>query len=146
MPRRFDADYREKVVLKGGTEVVLRLVRPDDKPLFVAGFARLSPESRYFRFFTGKDHLTDAELRYLTELDGENHLAIGALGPDGQGAGVARFIRLAQEPEVAELAVTVVDSMQRKGLGRILSERLMAAARERGVKRLRAEILAENRG
>src|SRR5262249_61319061 len=56
-----------------------------------------------------------------------------------------RFIRMPAEPEVAEFAITVVDAQQRKGLGRILTDRLIAAARERRVTTLRAEILAGNR-
>ncbi|HKA89393.1 MAG TPA: GNAT family N-acetyltransferase [Haliangiales bacterium] len=146
--RRFDASYREAVTLGDGTQAQLRLLRAEDKPLIVDGFARLSTESRYMRFFGAKDHLSDDELRYLTEIDGENHFALGAVavGADGveRGLGVARFVRLADEPEVAELAVTVIDAAQRKGLGRILCERLMAAAHERGVRRFRAEILASN--
>jgi GNAT superfamily N-acetyltransferase len=145
MARRFDASYRETVTLKGGSQVELRPLLPADRALLAEGFARLSAESRYQRFFTGKEHLSDAELNYLTDVDGDRHFALCAIGPDGVGVGVARFIRLAAEPDVAELAITVVDSMQRRGLGRILTDRLMAAARERGVKMLRAEILAENR-
>src|SRR5262249_26789271 len=107
-PRRFDASYRETLELRDGSTVELRPIRPEDKPIFLDGFARLTPESRYLRFFTGKDHLTDAELAYLTEVDGERHFALGAIAPDGRGAGVARFVRLEDEPDVAELAVTVV--------------------------------------
>ncbi len=146
--RRFGASYRELVTLSDGTQAHLRLVRPEDKPLIEEGFAQLSKESRYMRFFAAKDHLTADELRYLTEIDGENHFALGAVAVDAdrgeQGLGVARFVRLADEPDVAELAVTVIDAAQRKGLGRILCERLIAAAHERGVRRFRAEILASN--
>jgi len=145
MSRRFDESYLETVVLNDGSEVVLRLLRPDDKDRLAAGFARLSSESRYQRFFTGKERLTETELRYLTDVDGDRHFAICAIAPDGEGAGVARFIRMPKEPEVAEFAITVVDEMQRRGLGRILTDRLLAAASERGVKLLRAEVLADNR-
>ena len=65
-------------MLKDGTAVRLRLIRPDDKDRLRAGFARLSPESRYLRFFVPKSTLTDAELVYLTETDGVDHVAIGA--------------------------------------------------------------------
>ena len=145
MGRRFEESYEETVVLHDGAEVSLRLLRPDDKERLAAGFARLSSESRYQRFFTGKERLSEAELRYLTDVDGERHFAICAIGADGRGVGVARFIRLASDPEIAEFAITVVDELQRKGLGRILTDRLIAAARERGVKLLRAEVLANNR-
>jgi GNAT superfamily N-acetyltransferase len=144
MARRFDASYRETVTLHDGASVELRPVRPDDKPAFLDGFARLSRESRFLRFFTGKDHLSADELRYLTEVDGELHFALCAIAAGDVGVGVARFVRQADEPEVAELAVTVVDAWQHKGLGRILLERLVEAARERGVARFRAEILASN--
>ena len=147
-PRRFDPSYREEVTLRDGTRAELRLVTPDDKHLFTEGFARLSSQSRYLRFFTGKPSLSESELRYLTELDGENHLAIGAVSRDEEGReiplGVVRFVRLPSEPEVAELAVTVIDDMQRKGLGRVLCERIARAARERGIVRVRAEILPSN--
>lgn len=145
MKSRFNKSYRELVALEDGTNVELRLVRPEDKALFVAGFAQLSTEARYLRFFTGKDHLSKSELEYFTEMDGERHFAIGAVGPEG-GVGVARFIRLDDEPDVAEFAVTIIDDMQRKGLGRVLYERLIAAARERGIKHLRGLILRQNRG
>jgi GNAT superfamily N-acetyltransferase len=146
--RHFDAAYREQVTLADGGEVELRLVRPEDKELFTRGLDRLSPQSRYLRFFSPKLRFTPAELRYLTELDHETHLAIGAqrIGADGkhEGLGVARFVRLPDDPSIAEPAVAVVDDMQGKGLGRILLSRLVAAARERGVRTFRSEVLAEN--
>jgi GNAT superfamily N-acetyltransferase len=73
-----------------------------------------------------------------------NHFAIGALAEDGQGLGVARFVRLEPGGEVAEAAIAVVDEVQGKGLGRALLERLLAAARERGVTKFHAEVLADN--
>ncbi|MBI4705201.1 MAG: GNAT family N-acetyltransferase [Deltaproteobacteria bacterium] len=146
--RHFSASYREPVVLGDGQVVLLRLVRPEDKPLFVRGLGSMSQQSRYRRFFTSKDRLSTEELRYLTELDGEDHLAIGAVreleGGGEDGVGVARFVRLAGEPRLAEPAVVVIDEMQGRGLGRQLLLRLEAAARERGIERFRFEVLAEN--
>lgn len=145
---RFDADWRETATLADGTPVVLRLVRPDDRDLLRAGFGRLSADSRYRRFFTAKQELTDAELAQLTELDGVDQLAIGAVreGPDGEaeGLGVARFVRDASAPDRAEAAVTVTDPAQGKGLGRLLLARLAEAARERGIRRFAGEFLATN--
>jgi GNAT superfamily N-acetyltransferase len=146
--RHFSRDYCEPVTLRDGSEVTLRLVQPSDKELFVRGIGELSKESRYRRFFTDKDHLTEAELSYLTKIDQEDHFAMGAVGQDEQGGerpcGVARFVRLKDEPEVAEAAIAVVDHMHRKGLGRILFLRLIAAACERGVTHFRSDVLAEN--
>ena len=60
---RFTADYREVVTLNDGREVLLRLVRPDDKPLLLAGFAKLSATGRLRRFLVTKKELSKAELR-----------------------------------------------------------------------------------
>lgn len=146
--RHFDADYREDVVLRDGSAVFLRLVRPSDKALLVRGLERLSKESRYMRFFTNKSRWSDAELAYLTELDQERHLAIGAgrLDADGneEGIGVARFVVSPDDPALAEAAVALLDEVQNVGLGRLLFMRLIAAARERGVERFFAETLPDN--
>ena len=146
---RFGPEYREEVALPGGERLVLRPIRPDDKAKLQSGLRRLSPKSRYLRFFTAKDHLTDAELRYLTEVDGHDHfaLALGELdaeGNEGDGVGTARFVRLEDEPTVAEPAIAVVDPMQGRGLGRLLMLRLIAAAEERGVEKFRCELLSDN--
>jgi GNAT superfamily N-acetyltransferase len=145
---RFDALYRETVRLLDGSRVTLRLVRPEDKQLLRRGFERLSPESRYRRFLAAKTELSDAELAYLTEVDGWNHFAIGAVTVDAAGAeegvAIARFIRSSEDPRSAEAAVAVIDDWQRKGLGTILLLRLVAAARERGIDRFAGEALAAN--
>ncbi len=143
----FDPDYLERARLRDGTECLVRLIRPEDKELLHRGFLRLSPESRYRRFFTVKNDLTADELRYLTEVDGVRHFALGAVSLDGDdGLGVARFIQLAGEPGVAEAAIAVADEHQGKGLGSLLFQRLVAAAAERGVARFRCEVLGTNHG
>lgn len=149
--RAFGPDWVEELVLRDGTRVRLRIVRATDKERLVAGLARLSPQSRYLRFFTDKQRLSDAELQYLTELDGEHHFAIGASrveegGDEGEGLGIGRFVTLPDEPTVAEPALAVVDHAQGLGLGRVLLLRLVAAAAERGVKVFRCDFLAINRG
>lgn len=150
-PRIFGPDYVEELALRDGTRVRLRTIRPTDKERLVTGLARLSPQSRYLRFFTDKDRLTESELRYLTELDGERHFAIGASrvddeGREAEGLGIGRFVTLTDEPTVAEPALAVVDDAQGLGLGRLLLMRLVAAAAERGVKTFRCDFLAINRG
>ncbi|MCA9711905.1 MAG: hypothetical protein KDK70_39070, partial [Myxococcales bacterium] len=149
--RVFGPDYAEEVALRDGSRVRLRLVRPGDKAQLVAGLHRLSPHSRYLRFFTDKERLTEAELRYLTEVDGEDHFALGVSrlddeGREGEGLAIGRFVRLADEPRVAEPALAVVDHAQGQGLGRLLLLRLIAAAAERHVEAFRCDFLAINRG
>lgn len=149
-PRFFTPDYVERAVLRDGTTVVLRLVVPEDRVLLKTGFEKLSPESRYARFLVPKPHLTDEELRYLTEVDQEDHFALGAVleGGDGHGApvgvGIARFIRLPGLHATAEAAIAVADEMQGRGLGRLLFLRLCAAAAERGIEHFRCEVLGSN--
>jgi GNAT superfamily N-acetyltransferase len=124
-------------------------MRPSDKELLRAGFEQLSPDSRYARFMAPKARLTDRELRYLTEVDGIDHFAMGAarrhLMSKDEGAGSARFVRIVGEPDTAEPAVTVIDSYQGKGLGSILLQRLIEAAWERDIRWFRSELLAENK-
>ena len=145
---RFDDAYEESIRLSDGERVHLRLMQPGDKAMLVEAFERLSPDSRYARFMAPKTRITDAELRYLTEVDGIDHFAIGAikrhLVSKDEGVGSARFVRLPDRPDVAEPAVTVVDSYQGKGLGSMLLQRLIEAALERGVRWFSVELLAEN--
>ena len=116
-------------VLRDGTRVRIRPIVPEDKALLVAGFERLSPESRYRRFMAQVDRLTDEQLVYLTEIDYHDHYALMALDLDhGPGIGVARYVRLRGEPEVAEAAVTVIDDYQGRGLGHLLLQAIGAAA------------------
>ena len=146
---RFTGDYSSTHRLADGTPVRLRLLRRADREKLVAAFDRLSPESRYRRFFTAMPRLPEKLLRRLLDIDGWNHVAIGAetvtTDPaEAEGVGIARFIRLTDEPAVAEAAVTVVDHMQRRGLGKLLVSALAQAARERGITRFRAEVLRTN--
>jgi GNAT superfamily N-acetyltransferase len=146
---RFGTDYEETRRLADGTPVRLRLLRPDDRAKLLAGFGRLSDESRYARFFTAMPRLSETTLDRLLATDGLNHLAIAAEAGDqppetAEGLGVARFIRLPEAPDVAEAAVAVVDHMQHRGLGTLLLARLAAAARERGIRHFRAEVMRTN--
>jgi RimJ/RimL family protein N-acetyltransferase len=133
--------------LRDGTSVRLRLVGPADREQMLAGFERLSPESRYWRFFTAMPRLSPALLTRLTDTDGHDHLAIGAELRDEDGGplvGVARFIRLGDAPDTAEASVAVVDDLQRRGLGRLLLRQLSAAARAHGIRTFRAHVLGGN--
>jgi acetyltransferase len=148
-PLRYTPDYRERARLKDGTEVLLRLVIPADKLLLKRGMDNFSPESRYHRFLHAKQELTAGELEYLTELDGTDHFALGALVTDAagveQGVGVARFVRFGDEADTAEPTVAVIDDYQNLGLGSLLFARLSDAARERGIRRFHGRMLAHNK-
>lgn len=144
----FDADWREQVTLRDGRAIELRLGRADDRELLRRGFERLSPESRYRRFFTPKPRLSEAELDYLTQVDQHDHIAIGAFEETErgeEGLGVARCVRLEDQPDTAEAAVAVVDDAQGNGLGGLLFQRLAAAAREHEVRRFASTVLCDNK-
>lgn len=140
---RYTTRFRASRRLEDGSRVSLRLLRPGDKPKLQSGLSRLSPESRYRRFHAHRDHFSESELAYLTELDGWNHVALCAI-VRGEGVGVARFIRLADDPTSADAAIVIDDAHQGKGLGKILLGHLAAAARERGVASFRCDVLVDN--
>lgn len=132
-------------LLRDGTPVALRPVGPDDKPLLEEGMARLSSNSRRLRFMAPVDRLSRAQLAYLTEIDHAAHIAWGAL-IDGRPVAVGRIVRLEGDPAVAELAVTVVDDWQRRGLGRLLVRLMAELGRSVGVRRFTFDALPENHG
>jgi protein lysine acetyltransferase len=134
------------VCLDNGMELVLRPIRPRDKALLERGMRRLSPESARLRFLVPKDHLTLAELRYLTEIDYLHHYALVAVDASDASEliGVGRFIRDPARPWAAECAIAVGDRYQGQGVGTAIGEALADAARARGVTELTATMLAEN--
>jgi RimJ/RimL family protein N-acetyltransferase len=132
------------VGLRDGSMVRIRPVRGTDAPLIADLFARLSAHSRRMRFLTAKTRLTGAELRHLTDVDHRDHEALLALSCDGRAAGVARYIRDTRDPLAAELAVTVADDWQGRGLGTALLARMSERAQEEGLHRLTALVAAEN--
>ena len=127
------------VVLRDGSAVLIRQVRSTDAALLADGFARLSAASRQMRFLGMKKELSAAELRYFTDVDHHDHEALGALDrAGGRGVGIARYIRDAADPQAAEIAVTIVDDWQGRGLGTELLDRLSDRARQEGIRRFTA--------
>jgi RimJ/RimL family protein N-acetyltransferase len=132
------------VPLRDGSTVLIRQVQPTDAPLLTSIFAQLSATSRWMRFLAAKNHLSEAELRYLTNIDHHDHEALTALAPGEHGIGVARYIRHAHDPHAAEIAIAVVDDWHRRGLGTRLLAHLTDRARHQGVRRFTALISADN--
>jgi RimJ/RimL family protein N-acetyltransferase len=138
-------DTGEYVLLSDGSEVLVRPVRPEDKPLFVAGWSQLSDASVYTRFLASRPSLSVDELAFFTEIDHVDHEAIGALDPaTGNGVGVARYVRERDRPHAAEAAVVVVDEWQHRGLGGKLLRRLCARATEHRIRVFTASLFASN--
>jgi RimJ/RimL family protein N-acetyltransferase len=133
------------VILRDGSAVLIRPVRSADAPLVADGFARLSARSRQLRFLTPKKELSPAELRYFTDVDHHDHEALGALDhADGRGVGIARYVRDTDDRQAAEIAVTVIDDWQGRGLGTELVAQLSDRARSEGIRRFTALVAADN--
>ena len=132
--------------LEGGERVLIRAIEPGDKERLVNGLRQLSEESIRKRFLAAKPRFSRSELRYLTEIDGVNHIALVAVlerDPD-QLVAVARCVRFADRPDTAEMAIVVGDPWQGRGLGRELAQRLADAARAAGIRRFAATMLGDN--
>lgn len=139
-------DLAGMVRLGDGTEVFLRRLGPDDGPLLAAGFARLSDQSRYRRFLAPVPHLTDSLLASLTAVDGKDHRAWVTVVRDKKevpGVGLVRWIRT-RNPAVADMALTVLDDYQGRGLGTLLVDVAVLDAAAHGVGRFEGLVLTEN--
>jgi RimJ/RimL family protein N-acetyltransferase len=136
----------EFVRLPSGREVAIRPICRHDGERLEAAYAELSPASRYRRFLAAKPRLTADELRYLTDVDGRDHVALIAMPAADRERiiAVGRFIRLKDDPTAAEFAIVVGDPYQGEGLGTELIGRLADAAIDRGVARFTATVLADN--
>jgi RimJ/RimL family protein N-acetyltransferase len=129
--------------LRDGARVLVRPIAPDDRAALAAGFARLSPESRFRRFLSPKRQLTEHDLDVLTRVDHHDHEALVALEAEtGEGIGVARFVRT--RPDRAEPAVVVADDWQGRGVGTLLLDLLAERAWEEGIRTFSATLLASN--
>ncbi len=132
------------VIVADDLELLLRPVRPDDKRRLASAFERLSPETRYRRFFAPLERLSGTDLRYLTEVDHHDHEAIAAVNPEnGAIVGVARYVR-SDDPTEAEVAVVVGDPWQGHGVATELLRQLVGRAREEGIDHFVALVMSEN--
>lgn len=142
--------YATDALLRDGGSIHIRAIRPDDKQRLLALFESLSSRSIYFRFFQTKQRLTDAELRYFTELDFTRDAALVATLQAGQEEhiiGVGRYFRIMESGQPtthAEVAFTVADAHQGRGVGTLLLEHLAITARMQGIDTFEAHVLGEN--
>ncbi len=136
--------------LKDGTAVTIRAIRPDDKKRMVKAFKNLDPESIYTRFFGFKSELTDEELKTATEVDFEKTVAlvvtVPAVGGEETIIGAGRYIMYDPPNDLrsAEIAFTVEEDYQGQGIASSILRHLIHIAREKGVSRFEADVLAEN--
>jgi len=134
-----------EIELPDGARIRVRPIQPDDKPALQSGFARLSQDSVYQRFLSPVSELRPMDLIYLTEVDHHDHEALIAFdAATAEPIGVARYVRSTTDPSSAEFAITVVDDWQHRGVGTALVKELSNRARQEGVRRFTASLLAEN--
>lgn len=135
-----------EVTLRDGVRLWIRPLLPTDRGKLADVQPGFSRESHYRRFFSAPP-LSDKVIEYLIDLDYVDHFAWAVLAPDEPGEpGIAsaRYIRERDARDIAEVALSVIDDYQGRGLGTLLIGALAIAARENGVERFRAHLLSEN--
>jgi RimJ/RimL family protein N-acetyltransferase len=134
----------EQITLRDGSTLAVRPIHAADKELLQRGVEAMSPDSRYKRFLSATPQLSRSQLRYLTEVDHHDHEALVAMTDAGDPVGVARFVRLAGEPDAAEVAVAVNDDWHQRGVATGMLTLLARRAREEDIARFTATALASN--
>ena len=141
--RRTAADT---LLLADGRRLKIRPIEREDRDRLGRLFVRLTPESRYRRFFSPKPELTERELAYLVDIDHVHHEALAAVDEsDGSFVAAARYVQRPDQPHTAEVAIEVADDAQRQGIGTELAIQTLQRARANGFKRATATTLHENR-
>jgi len=133
--------------LNNWPKFLFRAVRSSDKALIEQGLETISPESRYMRFFSSLNKLSEPLLKHFTHVDHFNHEAIGVLDistDPATPAAIARYIRTDEEDSRAEFAVTVVDRYQSRGPGQLLLAALLLCARQRGIDHFWCQVQVDN--
>lgn len=138
---------QKTLALRDGTCVEVREIRSEDAPALKRLVGRLSERTVYFRYFGPMKELSDRQARYFAEVDGKDRFALGALDPDDENeiVAVVRYDREKDSDNAVEYAALVEDRFQGMGLGIGMTRHLIEAAKKRGIKRMFALVLHENR-
>jgi acetyltransferase len=138
--------YEKTCTTRGGVEVFLRPIKPEDAPLLLDLFSGLSRTTIYFRFFSPMRSLSHEMLARFTQIDYDRHVCLVALRREEGREVMLGVARLMADPDVtrAEFAVLVADAWQGKGVGAALLEECLAIARERGITYVWGKVLPEN--
>jgi|WetSurMetagenome_2_1015567.scaffolds.fasta_scaffold01005_7 acetyltransferase len=144
----YPSQYEMQTVTKGGIEVLLRPIKPEDAPLLVELFHSLSPTSVYFRFFSPMRELPLSMLTRFSQIDYDRDIVVVASKEDSGVEKILGVARLMTDPDVtsAEFAIVVGDARQKEGIGRALLDRALYIAKERGLQFVWGVALAENKG
>ena len=145
-PADYPGELEREIVLKDGTRVRLRPIRPEDAPRLQALYDRLSRHTAYQRFFTVMKRLPPDWARILATVDYRRRLALVVEFETLSGFDLVAVGRYepTDEPDTAEVAFVVQDGWQNRGLGTMLLHALLEAAGARGIRRFRAYVLSDN--
>jgi GNAT superfamily N-acetyltransferase len=136
----------EPLVLRDGAAVAVRPLEREDRDALAAAVRRLSQRTRSLRFAVAKPQLTERDLDLLCDVDHHDREALVAVDPlTGSWTAVVRYGAFPGEPGAVDVAATVADEWQGRGLGTALLARLADRAREEGHLALRATVAADNR-
>lgn len=137
--------YAAHELLRDGSRIDIRALRPEDEADMLAAVEKTSPQSLQRRFFVMKRHFSEKERAFFMDVDFKDHVAIVALAEEDSRkviVGGGRYIVF--EPGRAEMAFIVIDSWQGRGVGSILMRHLVKFASDAGLHELTAEVLPEN--
>ena len=142
--RPYPAELERRVTWQG-QPLLLRPIRPEDESRHREFLEAVSPGDLRLRFFQAPHRLSHDELARLTQIDFEREMAFIAVDADQRTLGVGRLVRDPDNIE-AEFAVLVRSDLQRRGLGRLLMQTLLAHAAAQGTQRVVGDVLRENHG
>ena len=147
--RPYPTELEEGAWLKDQSHVLLRPIRPEDEPAHKQFVLKVSDEDRYKRFFADVGELGHEELARMTQIDYDREMAFVAVGQDGafsqQILGVVRAISNPDQSD-AEFAILVRSDLKGLGLGKLMMEKIVRYARERGIGQLSGMTMPSNRG
>lgn len=143
-PGEYPSDLERQARTRAGNVVCVRPIRPGDAPALVVFHSALSARTVYLRFFGFHPVLTATEVERFTHVDYVDRLALVVVA-DARIVGVGRYDRVPGTSE-AEVAFIVDDDYQHQGVGTLLADELVRAARQRGVQTFVADTLPENSG
>lgn len=144
-PDHHNRNYSAAELLRDGRSIEIRALRPDDETQMLAALSRASPQSLYRRFFGPKKGFSQSEKTFFLNVSFTDHIALVATIEESghtEIVGGARYV--VAEPGIAEVAFTVIDEFQGKGVGSALMRHLIKLAQAASLKHLVADVLPEN--
>jgi RimJ/RimL family protein N-acetyltransferase len=142
-------NYQVVETLRSGQPITIRAIRPEDGTLIFEGFSELDQHSLYLRFFQFKRTITDQEIKYLTEVDFVDHVALVAVADPIDKAkviGGGRYFAYQHRAKIrsAEIAFMVHDLYQSQGIATLIMKHLLIIARADRISQFEADVLSEN--